>query len=564
MQVKNNLSWKIAGAAGFGIKSAGQILGKIMMRSGYEVFDYTEYPSLIRGGHNTFQLNIDPIASNSVTKKIDILVALTQEGIDKHVGELDQAGLIIFDSAKITKKPAGSHLAIDFGGQMANVAAIGATLAVVNQDLSIANKVVREIFARKGEEVVKQNIQALKSGFDFAKKNHNQLVANLPTIKAKDRVLIAANEAIALGALASGLNFYAAYPMTPSSTILHYLASVAQKVGIVVKHAEDEISVINMALGAAHVGARAMVGTSGGGFSLMVEALGLSGVTETPIVIINSMRPGPATGMPTWTEQGDLQFVLRAAQGDFPRIVLAPGDSTESFYLAAEALNLAEIYQLPVIILVDKFISEGDSSVQKFDTKKIKINRGKLLTQAELDKIKNYQRYKVTADGISPRALPGMSGGLFLANSYEHDTYGFASENAKDRIEQVNKRQQKLDTFSQKMPRPLVYGNPRAKNTVVIWGSTKGPVLDSYYRLSPKQQNKIKIMQLQYLWPFAGQFVGDILRRSKKILLIENNNNAQLGQLIRQETGIEIKDKFLKYDGRPFFREELIEKLNGF
>lgn len=564
MQVKNSLAWKIAGEAGFGIKSAGQILGKVLMRSGYEVFDYTEYPSLIRGGHNTFQLNADSIASNSPTKKIDILIALTQEGIDKHISELDQDGLIIFDSAKITKKPQGNSLSIDCSGQMANVAVIGATLALIGQDLSIANKVVREIFARKGEEIVKQNLQTLKFGFDFAKKNHPGAIVNLPIQKAKDKILIAANEAIALGALASGLNFYAAYPMTPASTLLHYLASVAQKTGTVVKHAEDEISVINMALGASHVGARAMVGTSGGGFSLMVEALGLAGVTETPLVIVNAMRPGPATGMPTWTEQGDLQFVLRAAQGDFPRIVMAPGDASEAFYLAAESLNLAEIYQMPVIILTDKFISEGDSTASRFDTSKIKINRGKLLTQAELDTIKDYQRYKITSDGISPRALPSMKGGLYLANSYEHDPYGFASESTKDRIAQVNKRQQKLNTFAAKMPRPLLYGNPKAKNTVVIWGSTKGPVLDSYYRLGSKQQSKIKIMQLQYLWPFATDFVSDILKNSKKILLIENNNNAQLGQLVRQETGIEIKDKFLKYDGRPFWREELTEKLNGF
>jgi len=281
-------------------------------------------------------------------------------------------------------------------------------------------------------------------------------------------------------------------------------------------------------------------------------------------VMVNVQRPGPATGLPTWTEQGDLQFMLRAAQGEFPRIILAPGDAQESFDLAAQALNLAEIYQTPVIILSDKLIAEGSTTVQKFKSNTIRVNRGKLLTQTQLNKIKNYNRYQITGDGISPRALPGMRGGVYIANSDEHNPLGFSDEGGDNRHQQVDKRWAKLETLAKKLPPPIIYGNPKAKNTVVIWGSTKGVVLDVYHQLSQKQQRKIKIMQVQYIWPLADKFITEVLNKSRKVLLIENNSNASLGQLIAQETGFKIKNKLLKYDGRPFFREEIFSILDKF
>jgi 2-oxoglutarate/2-oxoacid ferredoxin oxidoreductase subunit alpha len=574
MTHKQSLSWKIGGEAGFGIKASGTMLGKIFMRAGYEVFDYTEYPSLIRGGHNTFQVCVADQAINSIAHGLDILVALNQETIDKHLAELSPAGLLIFDQDQVKFKKAKinslgiplTELAKQAGGDiMRNVVAIGATLALVKQNLSLARQVVKQNFKSKGEKIVNNNLAALQLGYDHAKQNFSsEFVCQLPKKSAEDNMLISANEAAALGALAGGLNFYVAYPMTPSSSILHFLAAHAIKTGTVVKHAEDEIAVINMALGASLAGARAMVATSGGGFALMVESLGLTGLTETPLVIIDVQRPGPATGLPTWTEQGDLQFVLRAAQGDFPRIILAPGDTEEAFYLTAEAMNLAETYQVPVIILLDKFISEGSTTVPKFNTKHIKIQRGKLLTQNQLNKIKDYQRYQITKDGISPRALPGMPKGLYVANSDEHDTHGFSNEGADNRVEQVDKRQRKLDTFAEHMPLPKILGNPKAKKTVVIWGSTKGPIKDAYHSLPDSKQKQIKIMQLQYIWPFPAEFVRNILGSSKKVLLIENNSNAQLGQLIAQETGIKIDNQLLKYNGRPFFTEEILSALNDF
>lgn len=576
MQNKNNLTWKIAGEAGFGIKSAGMMFGKIFMRAGYEVFDYTEYPSLIRGGHNTYQLVVDTKPVNSVYQKVDVLVALNQNTIKENLQELNSGGALIYDQEKVKVSPAMlkkskiqgiaiplTSIAKQSGNDlMRNVVALGATMYLVGQKLEIANKVVRENFSSKGKAVVDNNIKALQAGFDFVRENFKgHFMCQLPTIKAKDNIFITANEALALGAVAGGLNFYAAYPMTPSSSILHYLAKIAAKTGIVVKHAEDEISVANMALGASHVGARAMVATSGGGFSLMTETLGLVSLTETPLVMIDVQRGGPATGLPTWTEQADLQFMLHAAQGDFPRIVMAPGDATEAYEMGHLALNYADKYQLPVIILSDKLIGEGNTTVAKFDTKHIKIDRGKTLTQAQLNKIKEYRRYKISKDGISPRALPGMKGGLFIANSDEHDTYGYSEEGSQNRIDQVDKRARKLKEFAKEMPQPLVYGNPKAKKTIVFWGSNKGVILDSYVSLPDKIKSKIRIMQYQYLWPFPVEFSKKILANSKDVLVIENNPNGQLANLIAQETGIKIDNRLLKYDGRPFFREEITKVL---
>ena len=575
MLEKNNLSWKIGGEAGFGIKSAGMIFAKIFMRAGYETFDYTEYPSLIRGGHNTYQLIVDTRPVNSVSRGVDVLVALNQNTVTENAVELNRGGIIIYDSDKVKLpvkyKERGlglplTAMAKEAGYElMRNVVAIGATLFLVDQKLAIANKIVRENFARKGEKTVNNNLQALRLGYEYAQKNHNQnFICSLSTRPEHDNILLTANEALALGALSAGLNFYAGYPMTPSTSILHYLAGIAEKIGIVVKQAEDEISVINMALGAAYVGARAMVATSGGGFSLMVESLGLTGITETPLVVVDVQRSGPATGLPTWTEQGDLHFALRAAQGYSPRIILAPGDAQEAFELAAEALNLAETYQLLVIILSDKFIAEGNTTNKRLSSRGIKINRGQLLTPEQLNKIKNYRRYKVTSDGISPRSLPGMKRGIYIANSDEHDEYGFSEEGAANRVAQMDKRQRKLETFYKFLPEPQIYGNPRAKKTVVVWGSTKGVALDAYNELPEGRRKKIKIMQIKYIWPFHKEFVSQVLRQSKDVLLLETNSNGQLGQLIAQETGYMIKKKILKYDGRPFFREDILEALEKF
>ena len=573
------LSWKIGGEAGFGIKSSGIAFAKVCNRAGYEVFSYDEYPSLIRGGHNTHQVTVGESTIYSTVEAVDVLVALTQETIDAHCGELSYGAAVLYD--KSTMRPSKNKLIaerhirflpIPFAEITTeaqapvvarNIVALGASVALVGLPFALLATVIKHSFSRK-KEVLEANLKAARLGYEYYRKNYGQhafkVVLTQHTV-AKE-VLLTGNDAIALGALAAGLQFYAAYPMTPSSSILHFLAAHARGERIIVKHAEDEISVINMALGASHVGSRAMVGTSGGGFSLMVEALGLAGITETPLVIVEAQRPGPATGLPTWTEQGDLRFVLHAAQGEFPRIVLAPGDHEECFYLTAQAFNWAEQYQVPVIILTDKFLGESYRMVAPFDLKKVTIDRGQAaLTATQIQGMREYQRYRVTDSGISPRSIPGTRGGEYLANSDEHDEYGFSSETIKDRISQQTKRMAKLSTAARSLSGATLYGDPRARRTIVAWGSSKGPVLDALAWLPDRLRRKINFLHVNILWPFPAREVSAVLGRSKRVLLVENNATAQLGGLIREQTGIHIRHHLLKFDGRPIYPAEIKERI---
>lgn len=573
------VSWKIGGEAGFGIKSAGLMFAQIATRAGYEVFDYDEYPSLIRGGHNTFQATVSAAPVSSTAEQVDVLVALNKETVDRHSHELSHGAAVIYDPAgftipaskalhenniKLVKVPL-SQIALAAKGQqvMRNTVALGATQALLGLPLSLLSAVIKKNLAHKSQ-LLAANLSAASGGYEYVKKHYADIdfKINLTVKKNSQRMLITGNEAIALGALAAGVQFYAAYPMTPASSVLHFLASHASSQRVVVKHAEDEISVINMALGASHVGARAMIGTSGGGFSLMVEALGLAGITETPLVILNAQRPGPATGLPTWTEQADLRFVQYAAQGEFPRIILAPGDTDECFYLTAGAFNWADRYQMPVIILSDKFLSESHRTTPVFDLKPVTVNRHQAIMNADkLRRMKKYRRYQITDSGISPRSVPGQLGGLYLANSDEHDEYGYSNEEAANRIEQVRKRARKFQLAAAELPGPRLYGPANAKTTIVGWGSVKGPVLDAMSWLPPKLARKINFLHLNVLWPFPSEQVFKVLRRSRNVLLVENNSTAQLGQLIRQQTGVYIHHRLLKFDGRPFYPAEIKERL---
>ncbi|MBI4090657.1 MAG: 2-oxoacid:acceptor oxidoreductase subunit alpha [Candidatus Komeilibacteria bacterium] len=573
-------SWKIGGEAGFGIKSAGLMFSKMCNRAGFEVFGYDEYPSLIRGGHNSHQVTVSKTPVASTAENIDILVALNTETIKRHTHELSHGGALIYDPAtttvtlspqlrernlKLVAVPLAAMTRQALGSiVMRNIVALGATQALVSLPFGILAGVIKKTLAHKQAEIVAANVKAAKLGFDEVSKQLEKLdfKLKLEATTQPEELLLTGNDALSLGALAAGMQMYVAYPMTPSSSILHYLASQAVSQKIVVKHAEDEISVINMGLGASHAGVRTMIGTSGGGFSLMVESLGLAGITETPLVIVEAQRPGPATGLPTWTEQGDLRFVLHAAQGEFPRIVVAPGDHEECFYMTAEAFNWADRYQVPVIILTDKFLAESVRTVLPFDPKRVWIDRGKArMSDAAIARMKDYQRYRVAPDGISPRSIPGQKNGIYLANSDEHDTYGFSNEESANRIAQVRKRAAKFAKASEEINGAKLYGNPRARLTVVGWGSTKGPILDALSWLPRRMQRKINFLHINVVWPFPSEAVHRILKRSKRALLIENNSTAQLGGLIRQQTGIYMEHKMLKFDGRPLYPLDIKERI---
>lgn len=362
-----------------------------------------------------------------------------------------------------------------------------------------------------------------------------------------------------MGAIASGCRFYSAYPMTPASSVLHNLADWSENAGMVVKHAEDEISAVLMAIGASYAGVRAMTGTSGGGFALMSEALSLAGMTEIPLVIFESQRPAPATGLPTWTEQGDLKFLANAGHGDFARAILAPANAEEAFYMTTLAFNLADKYQIPVFVLLNKYLSDGRQTVPDFDVKKIKIERGEILTEKDLVKIKEYKRYLLTASGVSPRSLPGEAGGIYIANSDEHDELGYSIEGFSDemRKKQMEKRLKKLSGILKELPKPKVFGPLKAKITLVGWGSTKGTVLEALPYLA-----NVNYVHFPAPFPLLKNEAEKTLGHAKKIVCVENNATGQFAEILEQR-GIKIHSKINKYDGRPFFPEEIVDYFNN-
>ncbi|MFA6908692.1 MAG: 2-oxoacid:acceptor oxidoreductase subunit alpha [Patescibacteria group bacterium] len=571
---KNSLRWKIGGAAGYGIMATGLIFSKSCARGGLFAFDYAEYPSLIRGGHNSYMVHVKDRPIYSHDDRVDLLVALNTETVEVHRSELEPGAGIVYDPDVVSidakeYKTRGYRLfpvpLLSFAKEkgeviMQNMVALGASFALLKYPFDILERTIQDTFgSKKNNEVALANIAVARSGYEYIEKQFSSIDFPYhlePHPDSTERLVISGNEALALGAIQAGCKFYVAYPMSPSSSILHTMAAYAEKYGIVVKHAEDEISVINMAIGAAWTGARAMLGTSGGGFSLMVEALGLAGITETPLVVVNAQRPGPATGLPTWTEQADLRFVLHAAQGEFPRFVLAPGDIEECFYMAGEALNLAEKYQTPVIILLDKYLSESHATHETFDISRVQIERGELLHERDLEKMTDYRRYALTESGISPRSLPGTKNGLHLANSDEHDAYGFTDESSENRTEQMEKRMQKLVTASKELAQPKVVGTAQAAVTIISWGSTKGPIREAMTLLEGTGVT-VNNLHLTTLWPFPSAAVSRVLSASKRALVVEGNATGQLFGMIREMTGIEPFAKILKFDGRPFHPTEI-------
>ncbi len=561
-----SISFKVAGEAGAGVMTTGQSLATLVSSLGFNVFGYSEYPSLIRGGHNTYQVTFSKLPVRSPKHTTEVLVALNPNGIKLHLNELTSKSTVIYDShafntdeqnlpAKVRKIDLPAHkIALNNNADplMANNASLGAAVAVLGIPFVELENVLTRSFAAKGTQVIVQNVKVAKDGFDYVNTKYPDI---LPLIKTprKDQLLISGNEAIALGALAAGCKFFAGYPMTPTSALMHFLAKNGPKHDMVVKHTEDEISAVNMAIGASFTGVRAMTATSGGGFALMSEGVSLAGITETPIVIVEGQRPGPATGMPTWTAQEDLDFVLSAGHGEFPRIVLSPGDISECFWSTVEAFNLADIYQTPVIILTDKMVLESHATVDLFDLSKITIDRGRLITQR--DKPKNYSRYQITTNGISPRAIPGMRGFVFAANSDEHEESGQSTESDKTRIQMTQKRFRKLALLSTKTPpfRPI---NPqKGKLKIISFGSNKGVILDALDMVANK--NDYSFLSIDRLNPINTKSLVNYLKNGSNVIVVENNFTGQLEGYLKKVTGVTISHRVRRYDGRPFMAYDL-------
>ncbi len=577
MEEVKEFTWKVGGPAGFGIMSTGYIFEKMFSRKGYYVADGKHYPSLIQGGHNTYTVRVSSEKIYSLKMPIDILIALDENSIKLHLDEVVPGGFVVYDSGIFKKKDFDyekedvnfisvplDELAKKVGAPkiVRNNVALGVSVALLNYDFSMLKEIITENFEPKGEKIVNFNIDAAKAGCDYIKEEYGDVPKiDIQPITAESKLLMSGNDGVYMGAIKAGCKFYAAYPMTPSSSLLHSFASAELDFNIVTKHAESEIAVINMAVGASFMGARAMVGTSGGGFALMNEGLAAAAMTETPIVVVLGQRPAPATGIPTYTEQGDMMYAVHAAHGEFPRVVMAPGDPSECFYMAGDALNLAEKYQIPVIILLDKFLAEHNFSSEGLDEDKIRIDRTSFIDRNEdIGGGRDYLRYKDTEDGVSPRVIVGLQDGVHLANTDEHDEYGFSEDSGKNRKKMMDKRFRKLRNLQKEVKGPNLYGPPDADTTLISWGSCKIPILEALKDLN-HGQGKANLIHFNYLMPFPKKRFVELMKNVNKGIVVENNKTSQLSKLIRENTGIKIPDNILKYEGRQFFPEEIIEKL---
>lgn len=565
-----DLAWEIGGEAGYGIMSAGHVFARSFSRAGFHVFTDAEYPSLIRGGHNSYQVRISDADAGAVSPKIHLLAALNEETIALHQAELVPAGAVLYEATiaepKIERKDISTYpvpfqeIARKVGEKiMANSAALGASAAMLDCGMSLLTKSISDEYGNKGK-AVEQNLAAAQFGYDYATQNiPADFAFPVHAKKEKPKILLTGNDAICLGALRAGLKFHAQYPMTPVSAILHYLAKKQREYGLVVLQPEDEIAAINAAVGASLAGARSMVATSGGGFCLMVEGLGLSAMTETPVVVVLGQRPGPSTGLPTRTEQGDLRFALHASHGDFPRILVAPGDVEECFYETGRVFNLAQKYQVPGIIMVDKFVCEAYRTVDALHQERVLVEQETLATEEQIKR--GYRRFAVTDNGVSPRALPGTPGAIHRNPSDEHDEEGYLSEDENVRNAQQGKRWKKEAFLARELPPPRAYGDTDHPDvTLVGWGSTKGPILEAL-ELLKREKIQTSYLQLLYLSPFPDEAVGRRLKHAGVPIAVENNMTAQLAGLVREKTGHEIRDKALKYSGKQFYAQEIADRV---
>lgn len=544
----------IGGAAGQGIDTTVAILEKLLKKSGYFIYTTRDFMSRVRGGHNFTLLRFGTDQITSHSDKLDGIIALNDETIVLHKEKLTEKGFILCDSNLETTHTQAIKLDMDKKAKelgnprVSGSIAVGAILKLFGESFDYVEEVMK-ISVR--EPFLEMNLKAIRLGYDSVEARFEHLDGDF-----KNWMLITGSKALALGAAAAGVNFYSAYPMSPSTTVMEYLARISNYAGIVVEQAEDEIAAVNMALGASYAGARAMTGTSGGGFCLKVEALGFSGIAEIPLVVVDVQRPGPATGLPTRTEQSDLKFVISAAQGEFPRMVIALRNHEDSFYQTIRAFHLAEKYQIPVILLSDQYLGDSTAVVKPYDTGKIEVAVPADTYEYEGE----YLRYKFTEDGISPRLIPGKSKNFVSADSDEHDERGFITESAQMRIKMMDKRMGKLKMLEEELLEPEFFGEEEAEIILLGWGSTHGPIADAV-KLLTFSEKKIGALIFGDVFPLPRKELDKFHKRGKRFINIEQNATGQLAELIREKTGITCEASILKYDGRQISGEEIAEKL---
>jgi len=561
---RKTVSVWVGGAAGDGIASVGESLAKIFARNGLHVYAYNSYQSVIRGGHTWWQMRAGSEKVYTQPENCHLLIALNQDTIDRHALGVEKGGGILFNADKLQVR--SDHLVNGIQSMglpmaklaklpiMQNTVATGAFMFLTDLPLESLEKALQDSFGKKKPEVIQPNIDAARAGYEFAKAHWKSLGLGLELSK-KQRLVMTGNQAIAVGALAANCKFFSAYPMTPASSIMHFLAPNGPKHGMVMKQCEDEIASLNMAVGVGQMGVRAMTATSGGGFALMTEAVGLAGMFETPVVIVNVQRGGPSTGLPTKTEQGDLFQILGAGQGEYPRVILSPQTIEDAFFTTAESFNLAERYQCPVLLLSDLMLSEHTETVDKLDLN-VRIDRGDIVK--EWNEATPYLRYKVTPSGISPRVYPGTKNAMYVSPSDEHNERGeVISDVFTDpvmRKTMMDKRMRKMDLAKKEVAKlfPVKLEGPAdADVTLVGWGSTYN-LLQALARRLTEEGTKVNILMIKVIAPFLSEEVSALLSKAKRPIMIENNYSSLMARLIRMETGFDIKDKILKYDGEPF------------
>jgi 2-oxoglutarate ferredoxin oxidoreductase subunit alpha len=568
----------LGGAAGDGLDKSSELLARAMARRGLSVYAYNSYQSVIRGGHIWLTVRAADQKLRGPGDRLDVLVALNQDTIERHAPEVAEGGVILFNGDRLEcppdLTPAGvtpvplpiKDILSDLGNLphvMQNGVLTGAVAALLGLDADDVAAVAEELFGAKGEEVAAQNAAAVRAGHDRARGAAARFEAPGWALDGTPRPYLSGNEAMALAAIAAGCRYYAAYPMTPVSNILHYLAAHGPAFGMVVKQCEDELAVINTAVGAGYAGARSMCATSGGGFALMTEAIGLAGMLEVPVVIVEGQRGGPSTGVPTKTEQGDLNQVLGASQGDYPRAVLAPTDTTDAYRAIVEAFNLAERFQMPVVVISDTALAEHRETVEPGDLPyDVPIDRGEVVT--EVPEGEPFLRYRMTRSGVSPRALPGTPGAAYVAPSDEHDEAGilvsdvFASPPVRRKMHE--KRMRKMDAVAACLPPPEVYGDAHAEVLLVGWGSTAGAIREAVDLLAGRGVRAAHL-QVRHLLPFPAEAVLRALSRHPRTFVVEGNQTGQFARLMRAETGHRASGLILKYDGEPFTPAEIADQV---
>src|SRR3989454_53014 len=569
----------IGGAAGQGVATPGDIFAQVFARRGLHVNAYNAYQSIIRGGHTFLTIRTGPEKVTNFGDRIDLLIPLNQDTIDRHLHLMRSGSAVVFNGDTIKPKDRADGVQfcpipvneLSKGSRNKveqNTLALAASLNMMGVGFQPLEEVLTEQFKKKGDAVVRENLGVARAGYDYAATNFKPFSDPLPMTDARYAVL-SGNIALAMGGVAAGVKFYCAYPMSPSTGVLHWMAAHARKAGIMVRQVEDEIGVINMAIGAAHAGVRAMCATSGGGFALMSEGLGMSAMIETPVVVINCQRAGPSTGVPTKTEQGDLWQMLGAAFGDYPRVIAAPLDIGDCFKLIPEIFNIADRFQCPGLVLCDLLLSEGRLSVDPKDLDfSPPVDRGELITANGAPSEENtnggYKRYKITDSGVSPRAVPGVPDHIHTVATDEHMEDGVLISdeftNPIKRRAMMEKRMRKVAGIEAAIPPPTLMGPRDADVTLIGWGSTKG-VIEEACEILNDEGISANQLQIRWLVPLHGDAILEILKDARHTIIVENNYSGQFARYLRSETSFVPNGHIRKYDGEPFMPHHIVEAV---